>query len=237
MTPDVWENVMNILIEKYELSKTELYEKSWYANKTKFWKYLDEWEKEGLISVRQPKKEKLVSLSSSDKGLKLFLNNFGIELNNYEKLLKNNLQQLKNNLPLINPNKPMKVVKGMRRGVLELDKKDNVWRDLGKTEADDSKRTWNCRKKPLMHFEAIMNILNQIYQQSSALNYNIGLDIDTTLMKKYQKKSDKMINDTVDKIEDMFRGKTDFAYVITRLRATLSGIVYQNTMKANMKKV
>jgi len=237
MTPDVWENVVNILIEKYELSKTKLFEKSWYANKTKFWKYLDEWEKEGLISVRQPKKEKLVSLSSSDKGLKLFLNNFGIELNNYEKMLKNNLQQLKNNLPLINPNKPMKVVKGMRRGVLELDKKDNVWRDLGKTEADDSKRTWNCRKKPLMHFEAIMNILNQIYQQSSALNYNIGLDIDTTLMKKYQKKSDKMINDTVDKIEDMFRGKTDFAYVITRLRATLSGIIYQNTMKANMKKV
>ena len=236
MTPDVWENVVNILIEKYELSKTKLYEKSWYANKTKFWKYLDEWEKEGLISVRQPKKEKLVSLSSSDKGLKLFLNNFGIELNNYEKLLKNNLQQLKNNLPLINPNKPMKVVKGMRIGVLELDKKDNVWRDLGKTEADDSKRTWNCRKKPLMHFEAIMNILNQIYQQSSALNYNIGLDIDTTLMKKYQKKSDKMINDTIDKIEDMFRGKTDFAYVITRLRATLSGIIYQNTMKANMKK-
>jgi len=236
MTPDVWENVMNILIEKYELSKTELYEKSWYANKTKFWKYLDEWEKEGKIKVRQPKKEKLVSLSSSDKGLKLFLNNFGIELDIYEKMLKNNLQQLKNNLPLINPNKPMKVVKGMRRGVLELDKKDNVWRDLGKTEADDSKRTWNCRKKPLMHFEAIMNILNQIYQQSSALNYNIGLDIDTTLMKKYQKKSDKMINDTVDKIEDMFRGKTDFHYAITRLRATLSGIIYQNTMKTNMKK-
>jgi hypothetical protein len=167
----------------------------------------------------------------------LFIHNFGIELNNYEKLLKNNLQQLKNNLPLINPNKPMKVVKGMRIGVLELDKKDNVWRDLGKTEADDSKRTWNCRKKPLMHFEAIMNILNQIYQQSSALNYNIGLDIDTTLMKKYQKKSDKMINDTVDKIEDMFRGKTDFAYVTTRLRATLSGIIYQNTMKVNMKNV
>ena len=236
MTPDVWEDVMNILIEKYELSKTELYEKSWYANKTKFWKYLDEWEKEGLISVRQPKKEKLVSLSSSDKGLKLFLNNFGIELNNYEKMLKNNLQQLKNNLPLINPNKPMKPVKGMRRGVLELDKKDNHWRDLGKTEPDDSLRTWNCRKKPLMHFEAIMSILNQIYQQSSALNYNIELDIDTYLMKKYQKKSDKMINDTSNKIEDMFRGKPDFGYAISRLRATLSGIVYQNTMKSNMKK-
>jgi len=235
MTPDVWENVVNILIEKYELSKTKLYEKSWYANKTKFWKYLDEWEKEGLISVRQPKKEKLVSLSSSDKGLKLFLNNFGLELNNYEKILKNNLQQLKNNLPLINPNKPMKVIKGMRRVVLELDKKDNVWRDLGKTEADDSKRTWNCRKKPLQHFEAIMSILNQIYQQSSALNYNIGLNIDTSLMKKYQEKSDKMINDTSNKIEDMFRGKTDFHYAITRLRVTLSGIIYQNTMKANMK--
>jgi len=236
MTPVYWENVMNILIEKYELSKTDLWNLSIVVSKRTFWDYLKKWKNDGKISIRQVGKESLVSLSSSDKGLKLFLNNFGIELNNYEKMLKNNLQQLKNNLPLINPNKPMKVVKGMRRGVLELDKKDNVWRDLGKTEADDSKRTWNCRKKPLMHFEAIMNILNQIYQQSSALNYNIGLDIDTTLMKKYQKKSDKMINDTVDKIEDMFRGKTDFAYVITRLRATLSGIIYQNTMKANMKK-
>jgi len=236
MTPDVWENVMNILIEKYELSKTKLYEKSWYANKTKFWKYLEQWEKDGKISVRQPKKEMLVSLSSSDKGLELFINNFGIELNNYEKLLKNNLQQLKNNLPLINPNKPMKVVKGYRRPVLSLDKKDNVWRDMGKTEPDDSLRTWNCRKKPLQHFEAIMNILNRIYQQSSSLNYNIGLDIDTSLMKKYQKKSDKMINDTVEKIEDMFRGQPDFVYAVNRLRATISGIIYQKTMEANMKK-
>ena len=236
MTPDYWENVMKILIEKYELSKTDLWEESIVVSKRTFWDYLKTWENEGKISIRQVGKESLVSLSSPDKGLKIFLNIFGIELNNYEKLLKNNLQQLKNNLPLINPNKPMKVVKGMRIGVLELDKKDNVWRDLGKTEADDSKRTWNCRKKPLQHFEAIMNILNQIYQQSSALNYNIGLDIDTTLMKKYQKKSDKMINDTVDKIEDMFRGKPDFVYAVNRLRATLKGIIYQNTMRANMKK-
>jgi len=235
MTPDVWENVMDILIEKYELSKTELYEKSWYANKTKFWKYLDEWEKEGKISVRQSKKEKLVSLSSSDKGLELFLHNFGIELNNYEKLLKNNLQQLKNNLPLIHEKRPMKPIKIKQRKHI-LDKKDNIWKRTGKYELDDSYRTWNLRKKPLQHFEAIMSILNQIYQQSSALNYNIGLDIDTSLMKKYQKKSDKMINDTIDKIEDMFRGKPDFVYAVNRLRATIKGIIYQNTMKANMKK-
>ena len=234
MTPVVWENVMNILIEKYELSKTELYEKSWYANKTKFWKYLDEWEKEGKISVRQPKKEMLVSLSSSDKGLELFLHNFGIELNNYEKLLKNNLQQLKNNLPLIHEKRPMKQVK-TREPKLSLDKKRQVWTDMGKTQAGHA-MIWNCRKKPLMHFEAIMNILNQIYQQSTALNYNIGLDIDTSLMKKYQEKSDKMINDTANKIEEMFRGKPDFHYAITRLRTTLKGIIYQNTMKDNMKK-
>jgi len=233
MTPDVWENVMNILIEKYELSKTKLYEKSWYANKTKFWKYLEQWEKDGKISVRQPKKEMLVSLSSSDKGLELFINNFGIELNNYEKLLKNNLQQLKNNLPLIHEKYPMKQVK-TREPKLSLDKKRNVWRDMGKTQAGHGV-VWNCRKKPLQHFEAIMSILHQIYQRSSALNYNIGLNIDTTLMKKYQQKSDKMINDTADTIEEMFRGKHDMSYTMFRLRATLSGIIYQKTMKANMK--
>jgi len=225
--------VMNILIEKYELSKTELFEKSWYANKTKFWNYLKEWEKEDKIKVRQPEKEMLVSLSDSDKGIALFLNNFGIELNNYEKLLKNNLQQLKNNLPLIHVKRPMKQVK-TRVGVLELDKKRQVYRDMGKTEASHG-MIWNCRKKPLQHFEAIMGILHQIYQQSSALNYNIGLNVDTALMKKYQEKSDKLINDTANKIEDMFRGKTDFVYAVNRLRATLSGIIYQKTMKTNMK--
>lgn len=232
MTPDVWENVMNILIEKYELSKTELYKKSWYANKTKFWKYLDEWEKEGKISVKEVGKEKLVSLSSSDKGLEVFIKNFGIELVVYEKRIKSNLQQLKNNLPLLHKKMPMKRVK-TRIGVLELDKKQGVYRDMGKTE-ESHDMTWNCRKKPLMHFENIMSILNTMYQHSSALNYNIGLDIDTSLMKKYQKKSDKMINETVHEIEDMFRGQPDFHYAITRLRASISGIIYQLTMKSKI---
>ena len=232
MTHDVWENVMNILIEKYELSKTELYEKSWYANKTKFWKYLEEWEKESKISVKEVGKEKLVSLSSSDKGLEVFIKNFGIELVVYEKRIKSNLQQLKNNLPLLHKKMPMKRVK-TRIGVLELDKKQGVYRDMGKTE-ESHDMTWNCRKKPLMHFENIMSILNTMYQHSSALNYNIGLDIDTSLMKKYQKKSDKMINETVHEIEDMFRGQPDFHYAITRLRASISGIIYQLTMKSKI---
>ena len=126
----------------------------------------------------------------------------------------------------------MKRVK-TRIGVLELDKKRGVYRDMGKTE-ESHDMTWNCRKKPLMHFENIMNILNTMYQHSTALNYNIGLDIDTSLMKKYQKKSDKLINETVDKIEDMFRGQPDFHYAITRLRASISGIIYQLTMKSKI---
>jgi len=233
MTPDYWENVMNILIEKYELSKTDLWDLSIVVSKRTFWKYLDEWKNDGKIKIREDKNEKLVSLSDSNKGLALFLNNFGMELNEYEKLLKKNLKQLKNNLPLIHVKMPMKSVK-TREGVLELDKKRNVWRDMGKTQAGHA-MTWNCRKKPLQHFEAIMSILHQIYQRSSALNYNIGLNISTSLMKKYQKKSDKMINDTADTIEAMFKGKTDSAYTMYRLQATLSGIIYQNTMKNNMK--
>jgi len=45
-----------------------------------------------------------------------------------------------------------------------------------------------------------------------------------------------MINETIDKIEDMFRGQPDFVYAVTRLRASISGIIYQLTMKANMDK-
>ena len=234
MTPNYWENVMNILIEKYELSKTELWNLSIVTSKRTFWKYLDEWEKEGKISVKEVGKEKIVSLSSSDKGLEVFIKNFGVELAVYEKRIKSNLQQLKNNLPLLHKKMPMKRVK-TRIGVLELDKKRGVYRDMGKTE-ESHDMTWNCRKKPLMHFENIMSILNTMYQHSSALNYNIGLDIDTSLMKKYQKKSDKMINETVHEIEDMFRGQDDFVYAVTRLRASISGIIYQLTMKTNMDK-
>jgi len=234
MTPDYWENVMNILIEKYELSKTELWDLSIVVSKRTFWKYLDQWKKEGKISIRQVRNNSLVSLSSSDKGIEVFIKNFGVELDVYEKRLKSNLQQLKNNLPLIDEKRPMKQVK-TRTGVLEYDKKRNVYRDMGKTEASHG-MIWRCRKKPLMHFENIMNILNTIYQHSSALNYNVGLNIDTSLLKKYQKKSDKMINETIDEIENMFRGKPDFVYVVNRLRATISGIIYQLTMKSKMDK-
>ena len=234
MTPDYWENVMNILIEKYELSKTELWEKSIVVSKRTFWDYLKTWENEGAISIRQVGNKSLVSLSSPAKGLEIFIKNFGIELDNYEKRLKNNLQQLKNNLPLIDEKRPMKQVK-TRDPKLELDKKRQVWTYMGKTQAGHA-FTWRCRKKPAIYFESIMNILNQIYQQSTALNYNIELEIDTFFMKKYQKKSDKMINETINQIEKMFEGKPDFVYVVNRLRATISGIVYQNTMKYKMDK-
>jgi len=80
MTPEYWENVVNILIEKYELSKTDLWNLSIVVSKRTFWDYLKTWENEDKISIRQVGKESLVSLSSSDKGLKLFLIIFGIEL-------------------------------------------------------------------------------------------------------------------------------------------------------------
>jgi hypothetical protein len=235
MTPDVWKNVVDILIEKYELSKNELFKKSWYVNKTQFWKYLDKWEKEDQIKVRRYGKELLVSLSSPEKPIREFINDFGNNLAINEKLLKKHLTALEKSLPLINPNNPMKPAKGFRRGVLELDKKDNVWRDLGKTEADDSLRTWNPRKKPLFHFEAIMNILNNLYNQSSVITFQSNIIPELDLMNKYQVKANKIIKDYIRELEDMFRGTSDIMYVTTRIRTVLYALVYRSTLEAKMK--
>jgi len=235
MTPDVWINVVDILIKKHELSKTELFKKSWMVNKTQFWKYLDKWEKEDQIKVRRYGKELLVSLSNPEKPIREFINDFGNNLAIYEKHLKKHLTALQKSLPLINPNKPMKPVKGFRRGVLELDKKDNHWRDLGKTEADDSLRIWNPRKKPLFHFEEILNILNNIYNQSSVITFRSNIIPSLDLMNKYQAKANNIIKDYIRELEDMFRGTRDIMYVKTRIRTVLFALVYRSTLEAKMK--
>jgi len=235
MTPNYWENVQKILIEKYEISKTDLWNLSIVVNKKTFWKYLKQWEEDGKISIRVIGKEKLVSLSSPEKAIKEFINDFGMRLEIYENELKKNITALEKNLPLINPKKPMIPVKGFRRGVLELDKKNNVWRDMGKTEKDDSLRTWNPRKKPLKHFENILQLLNNLYQQSSVLTFESDIITDFDLMNKYQIRAKKILKDYTKKIQDMFEGTVDFVFAISRMRIVLNALVYRATMEAKMK--
>jgi len=234
MTPELWEKVMKILIEKNGISKNELFRKSGYGNKNKFFEYLNEWEAKGQIEINQVGKEKQVSLASPDKKVNTFIKNFGKELDNYERLLNKHLTALDKSKPLISPNQPMKKIK-TKTGVLELDKKRGVYRDMGKTQ-DSYAYTWKIRAKPRIHFETILNLLNRLYQESSVITFSTPICDDPTLMKEYQTKSQKLIEHTVKEIEDMFRDKADYAFVINRIRMVLYGLVYKATMEAEFKK-
>jgi len=235
MTPELWEKVMKILIEKSGISKNELFRKSSYGNKNKFFEYLNEWETSGQIEINQVGKEKQVSLTSPDKKVNTFIKNFGKKLDNYKKLLNKHLTALDKNKPLISPNQPMKKIK-TKTGVLELDKKRQVYRDMGKTQ-DSYAYTWKTRAKPRMHFETILNLLNNLYQESSVITFSTPICDDPTLMKDYQTKSQKLIEHTVKEIENMFRGKADYVFVINRIRMVLYGLVYKATMEAEFKKI
>jgi len=234
MTPKLWEKVMKILIEKNGISKNELFRKSDYGNKNKFFEYLDEWEASDQIEINQVGKEKQVSLVSPDKKVNTFIKNFGIGLVNYEKLLNKHLTALDKNKPLISPTQPMKKIK-TKTGVLELDKKRQVYRDMGKTQ-DSFALTWKTRAKPRMHFETILNLLNKLYQESSVITFSTPICDDPTLIKEYQTKSQDLIEHTVKQIENMFRDKIDYAFVVYRIRMVLYGLVYKATMEAEFKK-
>jgi len=234
MTLNVWENCMKILIEKNGISKNEFFRLSGYGNKNKFFEYLDEWKEKNWIEIKQIGREKQVFLASPNKKVDAFIKNFGKRLDVYEKLLNMHLIALKKNKPLISPKQPMKKVP-IKVGILELDKKRQVYRDQGKTE-DSHTMTWKTRAKPRMHFETILNLLNKLYQESSIITFGTPICDDPTLMKEYQTRSQKMIDHAVREIENMFRGVVDFVFVINRIRMLLYGFVYKATMEAEIKK-
>jgi len=194
-----------------------------------------EWETEGKIKIKQVGREKQVSLASPDKKVNTFIINFGKGLDNYEKLLNKHLTALDKNKPLISPNQPLKKVK-TKTGVLELDKKRQVYRYMGKTQ-DSHAYTWKTRAKPRIHFETILNLLNRLYQESSIITFGTPICDDPTLLKDYQTRSQKIIERTTKEIENMFRGKPDFAFIIYRIRMVLYGFVYKATINAESKRI
>jgi len=234
MRREYWENTMQILIENPGLSKNKLFRKSDYGNKNSFFEFLKQWEKDGLIEIKQSGKEKLVFLSHTNEKINQFIEDFGPRFDNYKKLLHKHLIYLEKYSPIISPNRPMKHVKG-KRPVLELDKKDNVMKFQGKMEDDPDLVTWNLRKKPLMHFETILNILNKLYQESSVITFGMPLFGYPELIHDYQTTSQKLISDTVKELENMSRKNNDYVFVIHRIRMVLYGFVYKATLEAKMK--
>jgi len=228
-----WEDTMNILIKNPRISKNELFRKSGYGNKNSFFDFLKQWERDELIEIKQSGREKLVLLSHPNEKINQFIKDFGMRLDNYKKLLNKHLEALKKYSPIISPNRPMKHVKG-KRPVLELDKKDNVMRFQGKMEDDPNLVTWNLRKKPLMHFETILNILNKLYQESSVITFGMPLFGYPELIHDHQTTSQKLISDTIKELENISKKNDDYIFVITRIRMVLYALVYRATLESKI---
>jgi len=233
--PELPEKIIEILCQYNELSVVKLIEKTSIGNRNKAFEIINQLEKEGHVKTRKEGRERLVSLSSPKKTVDSFINNFGKRLVSYEKLINKHLIELKKNLPLVSTNQPMKKVK-TKTGVLELDKKRGVYRDMGKTQ-DSHAYTWKTRSKPQNHFNALLNTLYKLYQESSVINFAEPITDDPKLIKKYQKCSDMLIKDTVSKIENMFKEHDmhSFHYVITQLRNTLYGLIFRITLEKQIK--
>lgn len=203
---------------------------------------MKQWKRDVLIETKDVGKEKHVFLASPDKQVGIFIKHFGRKLDNYEKQFNKHLIALKKNKPLISPKQPMKRVK-IKRPLFVRDKKDGFLKPSGKFE-DDHAMTWKIRARPRRHLEILLNLLSKLYQESSVITYATDICNDPKLIKAYQKRSNELITNTVNKIENMFKGKkdgveyleTDLAYVIGRLRNVLYGFIYKATMEAEFTK-
>ena len=232
--PENDEKLINFVAQENGIGMEKLMQKMEMRNRNTFFKFVNQMEEREIIKTEKEGRFRRVYLKSPDKKVDKFINTFGNRLDLYEKEINKYLALLGKNLPLISKDQPMKRVK-MKVGVLELDKERRMYRDMGKTQ-DSHGYTWKTRAKPRKHFDTTLDLLHKLYQESSVLSFSDFLVDDDVLIKGYQKRSDKLIKETVRKIENMFRDKTDFAFAIDQIRKRLYALVYRARLKEQIKK-
>ena len=232
--PDNDEKLINFVAQENGIGMEKLMQKMEMRNRNTFYKFVKQMEEREIIKTEKEGRSRRVYLKSPDKKVDKFINTFGNRLDLYEKEINKYLALLEKNLPLISKDQPMKRVK-MKVGVLEFDKERRMYRDMGKTQ-DSHGYTWKTRAKPRKHFDTTLELLHKLYQESSVLSFSEFLVDDDVLIKGYQKRSDKLIKETVRKIENMFRGERDFAFAIDQIRRRLYALVYRAILKEQIKK-
>jgi len=250
LTPEVWEKTVNMLLNYGEVSKSELFRLTGYGNKNKFFEYVKEWEEEKLVKTRQLGNKIMVRLYSPISTVDTFINNFNKRLDNYQKLINKQLQALENSRPLVpsggnalivtmdDSSNPMKKIP-TREPVLELDKKKQAWVYKGKTRAGYA-YTWKTRTKPRRHLEQLLLLLDRIYKEQTALTFAVPLTGNPTLIEGYQKHSNKMIEDTIKKIENMFKDDIpSLSFISFQIRHVMYGMILKHQMEkeVNPKKL
>jgi len=228
--PELDQKIVNALSHFSEISIQDLMKKIGYGNRNYLFKTIDELEKKRVIKTRKVGRERLVRSSSPEKKVNDFIKDYNQTLKNYQKIITKHLNKLEKTKPLVSSKQPLKKIK-TKTPVLELDKKNRVYRDLGKTQ-DSYLYTWKTRPKPLMHFNSILNTLFRLYQESSALSFAEFIFDDSKSIIDYQKRSRALIKDTIRKTEGIFQDEPQsLHYIIYNIRSALYGIIYQHTIK------
>ena len=236
MTPDKPEKVIEILSIKDELSMIDLRKELGMGNLNSFIDLINKMEKRQLITTRIEGRERLVHLYSPIISTNYFITNYPNRLKYFKKSLEKEFKALEKNIPLVSSSLPFKKIK-TKEPVLELDKKKNVWRDMGKTR-EGYAYTFKTRPTAEKQFVKILDLLYKSYQESSALNFAESIIEDPKLIKIYQERSEKMIKEITDNISKMILKKdpNSIVYVNNRLRNVLYGLVFKATLKEEMEK-
>jgi len=226
------ENYTNLLIEYGELSTNELHKKSFTVSKNHFLKKLEEFKELGFFKEGN---KIFYHLTHPDIKTSVFIKDFGRRIGNYDIELKKSFKALEKSLPMIDPDMPMKSVKVKQRAWV-MDKKDrNIYKRTGKLELDDNARTWNPRKRPLKHLENILTLLNRLQQDTTILSFESDIIPEGKLLNKYQDKAKKIVDIYIKKLEDMFQGTIDWAFVVWKIRIELHSTIYRKTIELAMK--
>ena len=127
---------------------------------------------------------------------------------------KNSIKRIKTKEPLI------------KSKINDKDQVIEIYAVPGKT-IEGHAWTWRTRPKPLKYFNAILNLLNRLYQESSAISFSDFIDNDPTI-KEYQKESKNLIKHTLTKFELIFKKDIKSrGYAYFYIKNTLYGLIHQ----------
>jgi len=232
--PDKREKVIEILAQYGEISMIKLIEKT-EIRRNDLFKLIPKMESIKLVITRYEGRERLVRLFSPKKSIDHFIKNYPNRLKYFKKSLETEIKALEKTLPLVSDTLPFKKIK-TKEPVLELDKKRNDWRDMGKTR-DGYAYTFKTRPTARKHFDNILILLNKLYNESVVLNFANPIIDDPKLIKNFQKSSEKIIKEITDKISKMIlkQDRNSIVYVNNRMRDVLFGLIYKETLKQELE--
>ncbi len=222
--------ILNALSYNIEMNMSQLSTKTDYWNRNNLIVQVKRLEKNSYISIRKKGRERLIIRILPHGETKKFVDNYGTTLKNYAKMINYNLKLLKKNMPLVPKNIPMKRIKTreplIKSKINHEDQVIEIYASPDET-IEGHAYTWRTRPKPLKYFNAILNSLNRLYQESSAISFSEFIDDDPSI-KEYQKESKTLIKDTLDKFELIFKkdGKSS-AYSNFYIKNTLYGLIHQ----------